>query len=180
MSKRPLIARGTSKHVSSARRQRAGEGAVEGKSPRQAQRMSEMVVRGRGESAACGGVVGFERESTRGRKFSRCHSNQSMYVPDVRHVGDRCRDFVMALTPHPITRVRKCRAAILNLKHVPLVVHCTLTSTEMRHSRNHVVENHNSQLGPESPPEGGDDHKERWFRKWGPIKLAPSHNRGVC
>ena len=180
MSERPLIARGKSKHVSSARRQRAGEGAVEGKSPRQAQRMSEIVVRGRGESAACGGVVGFERESTRGRKFSRCHSNQSMYVPDVRHVGDRCRDFVMALTPHPITCVRKCRAAILNLEHVPLVVLCTLTSTRMRHPRNQVVENQNSQLGPHRLGEGGDDHKERWFRNWRPVKLTPSHNRGSC
>ena len=32
-------------------------------------------------------------------------------VPDVRQIGGRCRDFVMALTPHPTTRVHKCRAA---------------------------------------------------------------------
>ena len=107
--------------------------------------MSEMVVRGRGESGACVGVVHFERESTRARKGSRSHSNQSMYVPDVREVGDRCRDFVMPLTPHPITCVRKCRAAILNLEHVRLVVLCTLTSTRMRHPTNLDVENQNSQ-----------------------------------
>ena len=85
--------------------------------------------------------------------------------PHFRQVGDRCRDFVIALTPHPITCVRKCRAAILNLKHVLLVVLGTLTSTRMRHSRNQVVENQNSQLGPHRLGEGGDDHKERWFGK---------------
>ena len=86
----------------------------------------------------------------------------------------------MALTPHPITCVRKCRAAILNLEHVPLVVLCTLTSTRMRHPRNQVVENQNSQLGPRRLGEGGDDHKERWYRKARTIgaKLK-SQSRGV-
>ena len=142
--------------------------------------MSEMVVRGRGESGACVGVVHFERESTRARKGSRSHSNQSMYVPDVREVGDRCRDFVIALTPHPITCVRKCRAAILNLDHAPVVVLCTLTSTRMRHPTNLDVENQNSQLGPHRLGEGGDDHKERWFGKARTIgaKLK-SQSRGV-
>ena len=100
--------------------------------------------------------------------------------PHFRQVGDRCRDFVIALTPHPITCVRKCRAAILNLKHVLLVVLGTLTSTRMRHSRNQVVENQNSQLGPHRLGEGGDDHKERWFGKARTIgaKLK-SQSRGV-
>ena len=100
--------------------------------------------------------------------------------PHFRQVGDRCRDFVIALTPHPITRVRKCRAAILNLDHAPVVVLCTLTSTRMRHSRNQVVENQNSQLGPHRLGEGGDDHKERWYRKARTIgaKLK-SQSRGV-
>jgi len=52
-----------------------------------------------------------------------------------------------------------------HLEHVLLVVLGTLTSTRMRHSRNQVVENQNSQLGPHRLGEGGDDHKERWFGK---------------
>ena len=88
-----------------------------------------MVARGREQNLGVREQNLGEHESTRARQGSRCHSNQSMYIPDVREVGDRCRDFVMALTPHPITCVRKCRAAILNLDHAPLVVLCTLTST---------------------------------------------------
>ena len=68
----------------------------------------------------------------------------------------------------------------IHLEHVRLVVLCTLTSTEMRHSRNHDVENQNSQLGPHRLGEGGDDHKERWFGKARTIgaKLK-SQSRGV-
>ena len=76
--------------------------------------------------------------------------------------------------------IKNALRALTHLKHVLLVVVCTLTSTRMRHSRNQVVENQNSQLGPHRLGEGGDDHKERWYRKARTIgaKLK-SQSRGV-
>ena len=61
--------------------------------------------------------------------------------------------------------IKNALRAPSHLNHAPVVVLCTLTSTRMRHPRNQVVENQNSQLGPQSLGEGGDDHKERWFGK---------------
>ena len=61
--------------------------------------------------------------------------------------------------------IKNALRAPSHLEHVLLVVLGTLTSTRMRHSRNQVVENQNSQLGPHRLGEGGDDHKERWFGK---------------
>ena len=61
--------------------------------------------------------------------------------------------------------IKNALRAPSHLEHVLLVVLGTLTSTRMGHSRNQVVENQNSQLGPHRLGEGGDDHKERWFGK---------------
>ena len=76
--------------------------------------------------------------------------------------------------------IKNALRAPSHLEHVLLVVLGTLTSTRMRHSRNQVVENQNSQLGPHRLGEGGDDHKERWYRKARTIgaKLK-SQSRGV-
>jgi hypothetical protein len=57
------------------------------------------------------GTIGRCIESNYCVCVSRSVDTEVGQVPDVRQIGDRCRDFVMALTPHPTTRVHKCRAA---------------------------------------------------------------------
>ena len=101
-------------------------------------------------------------------------------VPDVRQIGDRCRDLVMALTPHPTTRVNKCRAACTAVRscHSTADVHAgagTLTSQRAGQRQQVFADFDQWMLW-----EACDDPRKGTLRKSRAPKLSGSHDRVRC